>query len=193
LGHIYPKVNVALARRIAQTGAVVTELPPDSPPLPVHFPMRNRIISGLSRGTIVVEAAQDSGSLITAKQALDQNRSVMAVPGGTLAGRHRGCHALLKEGARLVESVEDVLDELNWPYQAPAGAADSLNHLQLSDLEANMAVGEPYSVDQLTRSTGRTVSELLTDLSLLELSGRVARTTGGQFMRLTGAGPTEGK
>jgi len=189
LGRIYPAVNVALARRIAETGAVVTELPPYSPPLPVHFPMRNRIISGLSRGTIVVEASEDSGSLITARQALDQNRSVMAVPGGTLAGRHRGCHALLKDGARLVESVEDVLDELNWPRQAPAKAANSLNHLQLSDLEANMAAGEPYSADQLAGVTGRTVPELLTDLSLLELSGRVTRTTGGQFMRLTGAAP----
>lgn len=184
LGRIYPPANVELARRIARTGAVVTELPPYSPPLAAHFPMRNRIISGLSRGTIVVEASEDSGSLITANQALEQNRSVMAVPGGTLAGMHRGCHALLKEGARLVESVEDVLDELNWPRQALRRGDDSLNHLQLSDLEANMAQGEPYSVDQLAGATGRTAPELLTDLSLLELSGRVVRTPGGQFMRL---------
>ncbi|HEX5070672.1 MAG TPA: DNA-processing protein DprA [Vicinamibacterales bacterium] len=188
LGRIYPAANEGLARRIARTGAIVTELPPDSPPHRVHFPMRNRIISGLSRGTIVVEASEDSGSLITANQALDQNRSVMAVPGGTLAGMHRGCHALLKEGARLVESVEDVLDELNWPRQAQARTADSLNHLQLSDLEANMAEGELYSADQLAGVTGRTVPDLLTDLSLHELSGRVARTPGGQFVRLSGAG-----
>jgi len=186
LGHIYPKVNRGLAELIAQTGAVISELPPDAPPRGRHFPLRNRIISGLSRGTVVVEASDRSGSLSTARQALDQGRCVMAVPGGTLAGRHRGCHGLLKEGARLVESVDDVLDELNWPHRAAADAADSLNHLQLSDLEANMAKGEAYSVDQLAGVTGRSVPELLTDLSLLELSGRVLRTTGGQFVRIAG-------
>jgi predicted Rossmann fold nucleotide-binding protein DprA/Smf involved in DNA uptake len=86
----------------------------------------------------------------------------------------------------LVESVDDVLDELNWPRPATFLAADSLNHLQLSDLEANMAKGEAYSVDQLAGATGRPVPELLTDLSLLELSGRVVRTTGGQFIRMVG-------
>jgi DNA processing protein len=155
--------------------------------------LRNRIISGLSRGTVVVEASERSGSLITARMALDQGRSVMAIPGGTLAGRHRGCHSLLKDGARLVESVEDVLDELNWPRPAAIQALDSLNHLQLSDLEANMAKGETYSVDQLAGATGRTVPELLTDLSLLELSGRVVRTTGGQFVRLTGPETAPGR
>lgn len=186
VGRIYPKANSALAGQIAGTGAVVSELPPDAPPRPRHFPLRNRIISGLSRGTVVVEASERSGSLITAKQALDQGRCVMAVPGGTLAGRHRGCHSLLKEGARLVESVEDVLDELNWPRPAAVRADDSLNYLQLSDLEANMARGEAYSVDQLAVVAGRTVPELLTELSLLELSGRVVRTPGGQFVRLAG-------
>jgi DNA processing protein len=186
LGHIYPKANRALAGLIARTGAVVTELPPDAPPRGRHFPLRNRIISGLSRGTVVVEASDRSGSLSTARQALDQGRCVMAVPGGTLAGRHRGCHGLLKEGARLVESVDDVLDELNWPHRAAVRADDSLNYLQLSDLEANMAKGEAYSVDQLAGVTGRSVPELLTDLSLLELSGRVVRGTGGQFVRIIG-------
>jgi len=186
VGRIYPEANSALAGLIAGTGAVVSELPPDTPPRSRQFPLRNRIISGLSRGTVVVEAGERSGSLITARLASDQGRCVMAVPGGTLAGRHRGCHGLLKDGARLVESVEDVLDELNWPRPATVQATDSLNYLQLSDLEANMAKGEPYSVDQLASLAGRNVSELLTDLSLLELSGRIVRTSGGQFVRLMG-------
>ncbi len=171
---------------------MVSELPPDRVAHARHFPLRNRIISGLSRGTVIVEASEKSGSLITARLALEQNRSVMAMPGGTVSGRHRGCHALLKDGARLVESVEDVLEELGWPRNGPLSGADSPNHLQLSYLEANMAKGETYSVDQLAGLTGRSASELLTDLCGLELSGRVVRTAGGQFVRMAGPETLEG-
>jgi DNA processing protein len=193
LDRLYPRRHTGLADQIAQSGAVITELPPDALPFPWHFPLRNRIISGLCRATVVVEASERSGSLITARMALDQGRDVLAVPGGTMSGRHRGCHGLIKDGARLVETVDDVLDEIRWPRRAGIPGPDSPNHLQLSDLEANMARGEPYTVDQLARQTGRSASELLTDLCLLELAGRVSRTAGGQFIRMAGPERVEGK
>lgn len=114
LARIYPPGHRDLARRIQERGAVATELPPDAAPLHTHFPLRNRIISGLSRAVVVVEAGDKSGSLITARMANEQNRSVLAVPGGPLSGRHRGSHGLIKDGARLVETVEDILDEIRW-------------------------------------------------------------------------------
>jgi DNA processing protein len=180
---VYPRENESLAASIRATGTIVSELPPDAPPLPPHFPLRNRIISGLSLATVVVEAGEKSGSLITANQALDQGRDVFAVPGNTLSGRYIGGHRLIKEGARLVDTVEDVLEQMGW--RVPA-AVESIprNHLQLSDLESNMARGESYSVDNLAESTHRSASDLLAELSVLELSGRVMRTSGGQFIRL---------
>jgi DNA processing protein len=191
LNRVYPAAHRDLAARIRAGGAIVSEFPADSPPLASHFPLRNRIISGLSLATVVVEAGRFSGSLITAKAALEQGRDVLAVPGGVLSGRHRGCHGLIKDGARLVESVEDVLAEMGWNPQGAIGAGESPNRLQLSDLEANMAKGEPYSVDTLAERTGRSASDLLTELCVLELSGRVMRTTGGQFVRT--AGPEGGE
>ena len=193
LARIYPSEHKSLAARITESGIVMSELPPYAGPYGRHFPLRNRIISGLCRATVVIEAAKRSGSLITARLALDQNRAVLAVPGGPLSGRHRGCHDLIKDGARLVETVEDVLDELKWPYFSRVETADSHNHLQLSDLEANMAKGEPVSVDDLAERTNRSASEILTDLCLFELSGRVERTAGGRFVRLTGPETREGK
>ena len=192
LNHIYPKQHVPLADRVAETGAVVSEYPPDARPYASHFPLRNRIISGLCRATVVVEASERSGSLITARLALDQNRDVLAVPGGPLSGRHRGCHALIKDGARLVETVGDVLDELKWPRPAAKPAAESHKQLQLCDLEANMAKGEAYSMDELAGRTGRSASELLADLSVLELAGRLERTSGGRFVRIAGPELGEG-
>ena len=109
---VYPAEHRGLYQRIRDTGAIVSELAPGSPPLPAHFPQRNRIISGLARGVVVVEASDKSGSLITAACALEQGRDVMAVPGSILGSRHRGCHALLRDGARLVETAADVLEEL---------------------------------------------------------------------------------
>jgi DNA processing protein len=186
LNHVYPRRNTALAERIRATGAIVSELPANALPLPPHFPLRNRIISGLSLATVVVEAGERSGSLITARQAMEQGRDVLAVPGGTLSGRHRGCHSLIKDGARLVETVEDVLDEIDWSRRQAREAENSPNRLQLSDLESNMAKGELYSVDNLAERTGRSASDLLAELCLLELSGRVTRAAGGQFVRMNG-------
>jgi len=182
---VYPKRNDKLAASIRETGAVVSELPPDAEPLPAHFPLRNRIISGLSRATVVVEAGLKSGSLITATQALQQGRDVLAVPGSTMSEKHRGSHQLIKDGARLVDTVEDVLDEIGWARRQ-IEASNTRNHLQLSDLESNMTKGETYSVDNLAEKTGRLTSELLADLSRLELSGRVIRTAGGDYIRLAG-------
>ena len=109
---MYPPEHAPLAREIEQRGAVVSELAPGTPPHPVFFPQRNRIISGLSRAVVVIEAGEKSGSLITARCALDQGRDVLAVPGNVLSGRNRGAHALLRDGAKIVESADDILEEL---------------------------------------------------------------------------------
>jgi DNA processing protein len=180
---VYPAEHRTLAARIVARGAIVSELAPGTPPLPRHFPLRNRIISGLSLGVLIVEASFNSGSLITARAALEQGRSVLAVPGGVASGRHRGCHALIKDGARLVESVEDVLDELSWPGR-PAPPKASTKSLQVSQLQGTMTVGEPYSVEDLAARTGRATPELLAELGGLELAGRVARNAGGSYIRL---------
>jgi DNA processing protein len=181
LDHVYPPSHAGLASQILERGAIVTELPPDAQPSKTHFPLRNRIISGLSRAVLVVEAGEKSGSLITARMATQQNRSVMAVPGGPLSGRHRGSNGLIKDGARLVETVEDILDEIRWC--GPIGVQKVSNPLETSELEANMALGENYSVDELARRTGRIAGDLLAELATLELAGRVTRLAGGQFAR----------
>jgi len=180
---VYPRRNERLAAAIRNSGAIVSELPPDAQPLPSHFPLRNRIISGLCRATVIVEAGPRSGSLITANQAADQGRCVLAVPGSTMSEKHRGSHQLIKEGARLVDTVEDVFQEIGW---VPPARVESTtrNLLQLSGLESNMARGEPYSVDNLARKTRRPASDLLAELSELEMSGRVVRTPAGDYIRL---------
>lgn len=182
---VYPPEHASLAARIRESGVVVSELPPGMPPFAHHFPLRNRIISGLARAVVVIEASDKSGSLITARAALDQNRDVLAVPGSVASGRSRGCHALIKDGARLVETVEDVLQELRWPQPATP-AVKPCNLLDLSELESVMDVGEPYSVDDLSSRTGRGTSLLLAELGSMELAGRVTRIEGGRFVRLDG-------
>jgi DNA processing protein len=178
---VYPARHAALASRVADAGVLVSELPPGAPPLPHHFPLRNRIISGLARAVVIVEASEKSGSLITARAALEQGRDVLAVPGNVLSGCYRGCHALIRDGARLVERVEDIFDEINWRVQAAPGATNSL---QLSALEETMTVGEPYSVDELARRAKRGAPDVVAELALLELNGRISRLAGGMFMRL---------
>ena len=130
---IYPPEHDRLAGQIAGSGVVLSERPPGSPPLAFHFPARNRIISGLSLATVVVEAAERSGSLITAGFALEQGRAVMAVPGSILSGRHRGCHALIRDGAAVVESAEDVLAELRTSALAAAGRGGSRAGAEAAD------------------------------------------------------------
>lgn len=176
---VYPPEHAGLMGQVAHSGAVVSELPPGSPPLPMNFPERNRIISGLSRGVVVVEARQRSGALITADCALEQGRDVMAVPGNVLSERHRGSHTLLKAGAALVETADDVLEVLKM-----AGAATSTDAAQDEDpLVALMEVGESYEIDALATMAGGDVATLLPRLLGLELQGRVRRVPGGRFVR----------
>lgn len=181
---VYPAENQELVRDIKGLGVVASELPPGTPPLQHHFPLRNRIISGLSRAVVVVEAHERSGSLITARAALEQGRDVLAVPGNVASGRYRGGHALIKDGARLVETVEDVLDQIGWTRSTRRPGFDPTNSLKLNGLEETMASGESYSLDDLTARTGRPVPVVLAELGALELAGRVRRMTGGGFVRL---------
>jgi DNA processing protein len=178
---VYPAEHRRLYQRIRDTGTIVSELAPGSPPLPAHFPQRNRIISGLALGVVVVEASDRSGSLITAACALEQGRDVMAVPGSILGSRHRGCHALLRDGARLVETAGDVLEELGLTAPGtgrPPGATPE--HDRLLALLATEGDGD---LDLLSERSGLPVSLLLPRLLALELAGLVRRAPGGRFVR----------
>lgn len=185
--YIYPSEHKPLAAEIAKTGLVISEYPPGVPPLPHHFPMRNRIISGLSLAVVVIEASEKSGSLITAGCALEQGREVMAVPGNVLSGRNRGGHALLKDGAKIIESVDDIVEGLGWDPASPrptghqvsgspdVGSADPV-------LKA-MALDHAYDLDALSHASGLDVRRLLPRLIELELAGLVRRHGGGRFVR----------
>ena len=193
LDRVYPRANEALAQRIARHGLLVSEYPLGAPPLAQHFPQRNRIISGLSRGTLVVEAALASGSLITARLAAEQGREVFAIPGSVHAPQSRGCHALLRDGATLVETAQDVLDGLGgaWAAQAVASApeesAPSAARPSAGD-EVLQALGfDPTSLDALVARTGLDAARLQARLLELELDGHVARLPGGLFQRLARA------
>ena len=182
---IYPKEHDTLAARIQSSGSIVSEFPPGTSPWPGNFPLRNRIISGLARAVVVVEAHEKSGSLITARMGLEQGRSVLAVPGSPISGRYGGCHSLIKDGARLVETVEDVLDEMGPGFRRPVQALEpASNSLPINDLEASMAVGESYALDDLCGCTGRSAPDLLAALGALEVAGRVRRAPGGHYVRL---------
>jgi DNA processing protein len=180
---VYPHEHRGLADQIATTGLLLSEYPPGTPPLPFHFPQRNRLISGLSRAVVVIEAADGSGSLITAACALEQGRDVMVVPGNVLTGRNRGGHALLRDGAKIVESAVDIAGELGlW---SPDGATNPrAGTASRSDpLLRVMDEGEPYDLDALTAALGMSEARLLSRLLELELEGAIRRIGGGRFMR----------
>ena len=191
LDRVYPRKNLDLAHRIAAHGLIVSEYPLGTPPLPGNFPKRNRIISGLSQGTLVVEAALASGSLITARMAAEQGREVFAIPGSIHAPQSRGCHALIRQGAKLVESAQDVLEELKIPattlpglpqegVNAPGAAASDE-----TDDPVLAALGyDPMGLDALIARTGMDASTLQVALLELELDGRIARLPGGLFQRV---------
>jgi DNA processing protein len=187
LDHIYPAEHTDLVRSIAATGTVLTEYPPDTPPLPFHFPLRNRLISGLSRAVVVIEASDKSGSLITAGCALEQGREVMAVPGNILSGRNRGGHALIRDGAKIVECADDIVNELcamGVMDQPPRAAATRLGSMPCGDgLMAVMEAGQPYDLDGLSERSGLPPVQLLSRLFDLEMQGRVKRLDGGRFVR----------
>ncbi len=182
LDRLYPSEHADLAAAMTLHGAVVSEHLPDTPALPHHFPLRNRIISGLSAAVVVVEASEKSGSLITAMAALDQGREVMAVPGPVGTGRHRGGHALLRDGARLVEGAGDVLAELGWT-SSPSAGSPSL--LLAPDLAAELGLEpavEDFSMDEVAEATGRPIAAISARFVALEIAGRIQRIGGGRFM-----------
>ena len=183
---IYPREHASLADEISQNGLVVSEYPPGTPPLAFHFPMRNRLISGLSRAVVVVEANEKSGSLITAACALDQGRDVMAVPGSVLSGRNRGAHALIRDGAKIVESADDIVEEIGWnrpPVPGSGGARSDSSAISKDPLLTGMQSGHAYDLDELATATGVSGIRLLSRLLELELHGNVQRVEGGRFMR----------
>ena len=180
IDRIYPARNKALAHRLAKDGLIVSEFPLGTPPLPGHFPRRNRLISGLSRGVLVVEAAPDSGSLITARVATEQGREVFAIPGSIHSPLARGCHSLIKQGAKLVESAADILDELAWQQRlAPPTLPETQSDPVLDALE-----GAPTTPDTLAQRTGLTLDALSAKLLTLELDGRVASLPGGRYQKI---------
>jgi DNA processing protein len=181
LDRVYPARHRALAHRIASAGVLISEFAPGTPPLPPNFPMRNRIIAGLARGTLVVEAALQSGSLITARQAADYGREVFAVPGSIHSPLSRGCHALIRQGAKLVESADDILEELQGPSAAPTTPVVAATGRRDPVLDA---LGhDPATLDALCARTGWSTQELSARLLELELEDRVARLPGGLYQR----------
>jgi DNA processing protein len=191
----YPPENAGLAERIAAQGALVSEFPPGTPPLKEHFPRRNRLISGLSLGVLVVEAARRSGSLITARLAGAQGREVFALPGSIHNPMARGCHELIRQGAKLVETAADVLEELKIPFDkqtvesqstSPAPAQAAAPTLD-KDYEILLdALGfEPASIDALVDRTGLPSQSVASMLLILELEGKVGLHAGGRYARLS--------
>jgi DNA processing protein len=180
---VYPASHRDLAHRIARNGLIVSEYPLGTPPLAGNFPQRNRIIAGLARGTLVVEAALQSGSLITARLAAEAGREVFAIPGSIHSPQSRGCHALIRQGAKLVETARDLLDELHWPVSG----SDSRPGVVPADADGDpllVALGQdPVSLDALVARTGWPAATLAARLLELEMQGRVARLPGQLFQR----------
>ncbi|MGE5199293.1 MAG: DNA-processing protein DprA, partial [Rhodospirillaceae bacterium] len=187
----YPPEHARLAAEVAAAGAAVSEFAPGVPPRGWHFPRRNRLISGLSLGVVIVEAAQRSGSLITARCALEQGRSVMAVPGPVLSGRNRGAHALIRDGAGVVEEAIDVIEQLQADWrdefiEAPAaspGPDPAAAPARAEPVLSAMLPGETYGLEELTAMTGLAPAEILTRLTRLEVDGWLLRIDGGRFVK----------
>lgn len=187
LDRVYPARNRALAHRIAEHGGLISEFPLGTPPLEHNFPRRNRLISGLSRGVLVVEAAISSGSLITARYAGDQGRDVFAIPGSIHSPLSKGCHQLIRQGAKLVETAQDVLVELGMTAPAAATKAAGLAATPATDVDGALLAalgGDTMAVDTLAARTGMTSDVVVAALTGLELAGLVAANPGGLWQRL---------
>jgi len=177
---VYPAVNRQLAHQLAHEGTLISEFPLGTPPLAHNFPRRNRIISGLSLGCLVVEASLQSGSLITARMALEQGREVFAIPGSIHMPQSKGCHALIKQGAKLVENPRDILDELGW-YSTPSNATTS--DQQTHPIFPHLGF-DPLDIDSLSQRSGLTIDALSAILLQLELDGQVTTLAGGMYQRI---------
>jgi len=193
LDRVYPKSHRDLAHRIAQNGLLISEYPLGTPPLPSNFPKRNRLIAGLAQGTLVIEAALKSGSLITARLTAEQGKEVFAIPGSIHSTQARGCHALIKQGAKLVESAQDVLEELkiveidSLAANSVATHASRTGATDLFDTEQVLldALGfDPVGLDALQARCSLDTAKLQAQLMTLELDGLVARLPGGLFQRM---------
>ncbi|MDH4235528.1 MAG: DNA-processing protein DprA [Gallionella sp.] len=186
LDKVYPAANRDLAHALAQQGALISEFPLGTPPLPANFPRRNRIISGMSLGCLVVEASLQSGSLITARLALEQGREVFAIPGSIHAPQSKGCHALLKQGAKLVESAQDILEELGGSLVTPdpSSAAQGIETKGAGCALLEHLGFDPVDVETLKIRSGLTIAELSAMLLTLELSGHISTIPGGLYQRI---------
>jgi DNA processing protein len=186
LDRVYPKAHLALAHQIVQTGLILSEYAIGTPPLPAYFPQRNRIIAGLAGGTLVVEAALKSGSLITARLALECGRDVFAIPGSIHSPTSRGCHALIKQGAKLVETAQDILEEIRYlnaavhvPPPQVIGAIPEVDEHPLLRLMGY----DPITLDGLCNRSGLSAADLSAQLLDLEINGLVTRLPGQLFQR----------
>jgi len=192
IDRVYPAGHRELAHRIAEHGALVSEYPLETPPRRQHFPERNRILSGLCLGVLVVEAAVKSGSLISARLAAEQGREVFAIPGSIHNALARGCHRLIRQGAKLVETAEDIISELGVLVEGvrqgsdppakerePAASGDPSR-----DELLNVMGHDPVGVDELLEQSGLTIAELSSMLLILELEGKIEKLAGGQYARL---------
>lgn len=184
LDTVYPARNRDLAHRIAAHGALISEFPLGTPALAANFPRRNRLICGLSQGCLVVEAAISSGSLITARLATDQGREVFAIPGSIHSPLAKGCHALIKQGAKLVESAQDVLEELGWSQSVRQIATPQADAANTHSLLAHVGF-DPVDFDTLQHRSGLAIDRLNTALTDLELAGLVESLPGGRWQRVS--------
>jgi len=188
--NLYPPEHAELAEEIIKQGAVISESPPLSPPLSGAFPQRNRIVTGMSLGVVVIEASTKSGALISARHAMEQGRDVFAVPGRVDNRMAHGCHRLIRDGAKLVETAEDVLEELG-PLVAPAQSADqqTVHHpaeLLLNDIERQILAvitSEPTSIDAIVTGSGLPVPQVLSTISVLEMRHLLKRISGNSVAR----------
>lgn len=186
LDRIYPARNESLARDVAEKGCIVSEFALGTPPIANNFPRRNRLIAGMARGCLVVEAAKQSGSLITARLAAEAGREVFAIPGSIHSPQSKGCHALIKQGAKLVESAQDILEELHW--ENIVNPATIVNMPSVAEAETDPLLvalgGDPCDLDTLAARTGLPADALLARLFSLEMDGRIAQLPGGRYQRL---------
>lgn len=181
LDKVYPAANRDLAHLLAKQGALISEFPLGTPPVGTNFPRRNRLISGMSAGCLVVEASLQSGSLITARLSMEQGRDVFAIPGSIHSPQSRGCHKLIKQGAKLAETAQDILEELAGQLVSVPGPAQTTGE----DSGFLDQIGfDPVSIDELCLRSGLTVSQLSAMLLTLELEGRIAPLPGGLFQRI---------